>query len=543
MPDIIGSPNTFHLEARPQTLSPSIQFNLPGKDPACPASGLIYITGTVHNGFEINKTVYICINNELQTASNCSPINYSPGDTSFTDLYIILPNALQQEIENVMQNPGGGIWSARFNIGFTAETNDTRISVDITNVRLHLNYNPDDCLPCLYDIDPESAHYGAEGATGSFDLITSEPSCEWSLSSTQSWIHITSPTSGAGSTTVSYSVDANEQYAARSGGIAVNALPIPLFYAITQDGVGCALSIDPLTSHYPVEGGTGFVRVSVPEECSWSALSDSGWIAPVWTFIGDIEVGYTDDGVPIIIGTPGSRGPGWIVYNVERNNMFSPALSPPRTGHITVSSDSDTEVHTVTQDGDPGGTSPSDISDAVCLETDSPRAWLHVGGGAQVQTFHTTQNAFNFGGQPAPASIRGLATDRRRGALAILSETEEETTWKLYVSTDGGQSAELVKTMTYKSACLAYDSERGALVVMGATVADAIEWNVSRDGGATWESPIAATKDDGNPLTGQVKDIAHDTRAAVFALLLDTGSAMQVWTSGEVGKSWTLALG
>ncbi len=61
---------------------------------------------------------------------------------------------------------------------------------------------------CTYTLSPSSASVAAGGGTGTF-TVTSGAACPWNVSSSASWLTVSSAASGTGSATVSYSVAAN----------------------------------------------------------------------------------------------------------------------------------------------------------------------------------------------------------------------------------------------------------------------------------------------------------------------------------------------
>lgn len=94
---------------------------------------------------------------------------------------------------------------------------------------------------CVYTFTPGTTFIPTMGGGGSF-TITTTSECPWSVSSAYDWIHITSASSGTGSTTVSYTVDENLTAGFRSGVIyigeqfASQALIDPSqFFHIEQD--------------------------------------------------------------------------------------------------------------------------------------------------------------------------------------------------------------------------------------------------------------------------------------------------------------------
>jgi N-acetylneuraminic acid mutarotase len=73
---------------------------------------------------------------------------------------------------------------------------------------------------CLYTVSPSFVSVSAAGGSGSFQ-VSAEERCAWGAASSVSWITITSNSSGIGSGTVSYTVDANPSTAGRKGTITV----------------------------------------------------------------------------------------------------------------------------------------------------------------------------------------------------------------------------------------------------------------------------------------------------------------------------------
>ena len=73
---------------------------------------------------------------------------------------------------------------------------------------------------CTFSLGTTSQSFAANGGTGSFDL-TDPAHCGWTVQASDTWIHITSPLTGSGNTTISYSVDRNTNTVRRSGQILV----------------------------------------------------------------------------------------------------------------------------------------------------------------------------------------------------------------------------------------------------------------------------------------------------------------------------------
>ncbi len=73
---------------------------------------------------------------------------------------------------------------------------------------------------CSFTLFPSSASHAASGGTGSV-TVTTTASCSWTARSDSSWVTVTGGSSGRGSDSVTYRVDANTDTAARTASILV----------------------------------------------------------------------------------------------------------------------------------------------------------------------------------------------------------------------------------------------------------------------------------------------------------------------------------
>jgi predicted secreted protein len=159
---------------------------------------------------------------------------------------------------------------------------------------------------CTYGIDPLSEHFPDSGGSDSVS-VTAAVGCDWTATTTDSWIHITSGESGSGDGTVNYTVDANSNPSLRSGTITIAGRP----FTVIQDGNFCGYSIDPVMEHFSDAGGSDSVSVTAPDGCDWTATTTNNWI-------------------DVTSGNSGS-GNGTVNYTVDPNP--NPSL---RTGKILI---------------------------------------------------------------------------------------------------------------------------------------------------------------------------------------------------------------
>ena len=159
----------------------------------------------------------------------------------------------------------------------------------ITKPRINLEEAINSLTGCTYSIDPTSADFSASGGTGSVD-VTTQSGCAWTATSNDSWIHITSGSSGTGSGTVNYSVDENTG-SARTGTMTIAGQTFTVNQAAASS---CTYTIDPTSANFPLTGGIGMVNVTTQAGCQWTVVSNDSWILLIGggTRIGSGRVRY-----------------------------------------------------------------------------------------------------------------------------------------------------------------------------------------------------------------------------------------------------------
>lgn len=125
---------------------------------------------------------------------------------------------------------------------------------------------------CSFTIAPPGQTIPAGGGTGSFS-VNAALSCTWTATPNAPWLSITSGSNGNGPGTVQFAADANTA-AARTGTITAGGQT----FTITQE-TGCAVSLTPASQLGAVGGGAGSVAIATDASCTWTAVSNAGWIA------------------------------------------------------------------------------------------------------------------------------------------------------------------------------------------------------------------------------------------------------------------------
>jgi predicted extracellular nuclease len=160
---------------------------------------------------------------------------------------------------------------------------------------------------CSVTLSSTSQSFSGAGNDGSVDIIA-HTGCGWTALSNDSWILITSESSGSGSGAVTFTIRENLSMISRTGTITIAGQT----FTIMQAGAGgdCTYSISPANGSFGVSGGTGSVSVSAMGGCGWTATSNVTWIS-------------------ITSGSSGV-GDGTVNYSVTPNS------GPRRSGTITI---------------------------------------------------------------------------------------------------------------------------------------------------------------------------------------------------------------
>jgi hypothetical protein len=199
---------------------------------------------------------------------------------------------------------------------------------------------------CTYEIDSQERSFGPEGGVSQIGVRT-DAACNWSASSSASWIVIASAAAASGNRQLEYRVERNSSTQARSGTITVAGRT----HRVQQSGTSqptpaCSYDIDPQERSFSADGGGSDVRVRTDAACSWTASSNASWI--------------------VITSSAGRSGNGEVQYGVERNTS-----TQERSGTIVVAG----RTHRVHQGGAPQPTP------TCSYQVDPPERSFDPGGG------------------------------------------------------------------------------------------------------------------------------------------------------------------
>jgi fibronectin type 3 domain-containing protein len=178
-----------------------------------------------------------------------------------------------------------------------------------------------------------SATFTAAGESSSF-TVHAAPGCNWTATTSFSWILITGGASGVGDGSVSYTVLENTTSSQRSGQIVVGGQ----HFVITQSGTGgCTYYISPTEKTFTSGASGGVVSVSVEDGCSWTGVSNASWIRFGFSTSGtgngsvsyDIDPNTTGS---VRIGTMTIAG---LTFTVTQNPPCTYSVTPAAT-QVTV---------------------------------------------------------------------------------------------------------------------------------------------------------------------------------------------------------------
>ena len=129
---------------------------------------------------------------------------------------------------------------------------------------------------CGYSLSPANSFFAESGGGGSTTLIAGN-GCPWTAVSNDSWVILTSPSSGTGPVPVTYEVRENFTGNPRIGTMAIAGQTL----TVLQDAgvAGCTYLISPISAPFSSSGGTGAVNLLADQHCAWMASSNAGWIS------------------------------------------------------------------------------------------------------------------------------------------------------------------------------------------------------------------------------------------------------------------------
>ncbi|MBS1808231.1 MAG: BACON domain-containing protein [Acidobacteria bacterium] len=130
-------------------------------------------------------------------------------------------------------------------------------------------------VSCTYTLSNNSFSTSAAATTKTVTLTTSNSICPWTVVSNVPWITVTSAASGAGSTSVAFSIAANNTFTARTGTLTIAGKT----YTVNQAALICSYTLSSYSANISSAATTRSVNVTANNSaCAWTAVSNAGWI-------------------------------------------------------------------------------------------------------------------------------------------------------------------------------------------------------------------------------------------------------------------------
>ena len=158
--------------------------------------------------------------------------------------------------------------SATVNGGASTTTNPLTVNSGGSALTINGNF----MNPCTYSLVPGGQGFGPQGGLGSFTVNTAS-ACSWSAVPSAGWITIL-PSGSHGTANVNYAIAANSGVG-RVGTISVGGQ----HFNIDQAALTCTYSIGPAAAALTATGGDTRVVVNAPAGCSWTAVSNAGFLS------------------------------------------------------------------------------------------------------------------------------------------------------------------------------------------------------------------------------------------------------------------------
>jgi uncharacterized repeat protein (TIGR03803 family) len=217
-------------------------------------------------------------------------------------------------------NSGTGDGTIRYSVAANMSTNGLTGTMTIAGQTFTVTQSGASAENCTYTLNATSVTLAARGGSKNASVKVKGSDCSWTAVSNDSFITITSGSSGTGNGKVDYAVPGNTNTTALSGTMTIAGQT----FTVNQAAGGCTFKLSPKAGKIKAAGGSATVKVKPNfNDCAWTAVSNDSFIM-------------------ITSGASGT-GKGTVSYAVAANTNTTVL-----TGSITI----DGETFTVTQSGE-----------------------------------------------------------------------------------------------------------------------------------------------------------------------------------------------
>ncbi len=210
--------------------------------------------------------------------SSISPASVSPGPGASTGTVAVTSACGWGSIANdswiTVTSGASGTTNGTLGYSVAVNTLTTPRTGTLTIAGKTFTVNQAAAVSCSYSIGPPTSpqSIGVEGGTGSI-TVTAGAGCGWTAASNDTpWLTVTSGSSGSGSGSVGYSVTPNNLTSVRTGTLTIAGA------TFTFNQTACSYTLTPTSATVAVAGGSGSFTMTTGSACSWTAVSNAGWI-------------------------------------------------------------------------------------------------------------------------------------------------------------------------------------------------------------------------------------------------------------------------
>ena len=206
---------------------------------------------------------------------------------------------------------GVGPGEVRFSASPNAGSTERSATLTIAGVAFRVTQAGAVTTPtCTYSLSSTTESVPADGGNGSI-TVTAPTGCNWTATSSDSWLTVTSGASGSGNGTVEYSAAAHTETSPRSASLTIATQTV----TVNQEAAAsppCTFILSPTSVDAPAGGVSGDITVTASAStCDWTASASPSWIT--------------------LTGSTGGTGNGTVAFSVAENTSTS-----TRTGTITI---------------------------------------------------------------------------------------------------------------------------------------------------------------------------------------------------------------
>lgn len=252
----------------------AVNYSVAVNSTGSPRTGTITIAGLP---FTVNQSNVGC-SFSIAPTSNSLPSSGGSGSFTVTTLAGCIWKAISNDSWITVGASGNisGSGTANYSVEPNTSVNPRTGTITVAGQTFTVMQAGNTGTSCTFSIAPAGKLFIQTGGAGSI-AVTTSAGCNWSASTNDSWIMITSGGSGVGPGTVNYTVQNNPATSPRQGVITAAGVT----FTIVQDGGtmdDCIYLLTPLSANFSVAGGDGNISINTEARCAWEATTSVNWI-------------------------------------------------------------------------------------------------------------------------------------------------------------------------------------------------------------------------------------------------------------------------